>query len=186
MLKTLTPLHTPELLHALASMGHGDEIAIVDCNFPAVSMGQRIIRLDGTDLVSALEACLQLMPIDNFVKDVVFRMQQVHAPEEIPEVQKDCQAVIDKAEGKHVAMTGISREAFYEQAKKAFAVVVTGENRPYGCILVKKGVVFPATRAGHRAEENGRDRAAANAEGESAAYSLPAGANGDSGHNRRR
>ena len=143
MLKTLTALHTPELLHTLASMGHGDEIALVDSNFPAVSMGQRLVRLDGADLAGVLEACLQLMPLDNFVDERAFRMQPVHAPDEIPEVQQVCQKIIDRVEEKHVALIGISREAFYGRAAKAFAVLVTGEQRPYGCILLKKGVVFP-------------------------------------------
>jgi L-fucose mutarotase len=144
MLKTLSVLHSPELLHTLASMGHGDEIALVDSNFPAVSTAQRIVRLDGADLATALEACLQLFPVDTFVKDAAFRMQQVHAPDEIPEVQQTCQKIIDKAEGRSVPLKGISREAFYERARKAFAVLVTGEQRPYGCILLKKGVVFPS------------------------------------------
>lgn len=145
MLKTLNVLHTPELLHILASMGHGDEIALVDSNFPAVSMGQRLVRLDGATLADTLEACLQLMPLDNFVEAPALRMQQVHAPDEIPEVQQTCQEIIDRAENKHVPMTGISREEFYERAKQAFAVLITGEQRPYGCILLKKGVVFPAS-----------------------------------------
>lgn len=143
MLKTLTAMHTPELLHTLASMGHGDEIALVDSNFPAVSLAQRLVRLDGADLAPVLEACLQLMPLDNFVKESAFRMRQVHAPDEIPDVQKACQEIIDRFEGKHVELTGIPREAFYDRARKAFAVVITGEQRPYGCILLKKGVVFP-------------------------------------------
>lgn len=143
MLKTLSVLHTPELLHTLASMGHGDEIALVDCNYPAVSMSQRLVRLDGANLGEALDACLQLMPLDNFVKERAFRMQQVHAPDEIPEVQQLCQRIIDQAEGKHVELKPIPREAFYERAAKAYAVLLTGEPRPYGCILLKKGVLFP-------------------------------------------
>jgi len=143
MLKTLTVLHTPELLHTLASMGHGDEIALVDANFPAASMGQRLVRLGGTDLAGALEACLQLMPLDSFVKESAFRMQPVHAPDELPEVQQVCQKIIDRAERKHVPLTGLSREAFYRRAAKAYAVLATGEQRPYGCILLKKGVIFP-------------------------------------------
>jgi L-fucose mutarotase len=144
MLKMLSALHTPELLHTLASMGHGDEIALVDSNYPAVSGSQRVIRLDGATLADTLDACLQLLPLDNFVKDPALRMQQVHAPEQIPEVQQACQRIIDGYEGKHVALQGIPREAFYERARHAFAVVITGEQRPYGCILLKKGVVFPA------------------------------------------
>lgn len=143
MLKTLSVLHTPELLHVLASMGHGDDVALVDCNFPATSVARRIVRLDGVDLPAALEACLQLMPLDTFVDAPALRMMQVHAPHEVPEVQQVCQLIINKAEGRTVDLVGIKREEFYEQARKAFAVVYTSEMRPYGCLLLKKGVIFP-------------------------------------------
>jgi L-fucose mutarotase len=142
MLKNLGILHTPELLHVLASMGHGDEIALVDANYPAASTAQRLVRLDGSDLPSAVEACMQLIPLDTFVDEPAIRMMQVHAPDEIPEVQQECQKIIDKAEGKHVALTGITREAFYERSRKAFAIVFTSERRTYGCLLLKKGVIF--------------------------------------------
>lgn len=142
MLKTLDVLHTPELLHALASMGHGDELALVDCHFPAVSVARRLVRLDGSDLPTALEACLRLIPLDTFVADPAARMLQAHAPNEIPEVQQLCQKEIDAAEGRHIELAGISREAFYERARTAYAVVATGEQRTYGCILIRKGVVL--------------------------------------------
>jgi len=143
MLKTLSVLHTPELLHTLASMGHGDEIAIVDANFPSASNAQRLIRFDGVDLPSVVEACLRLLPLDTFVEEPVARMQQVHAPHEVPEVQKICQTIIDKAEGRPIKVAAVTREAFYERARLAFAVVATGEHRLYGCILLKKGVIGP-------------------------------------------
>lgn len=88
LLKTLTRLHTPDLLHLLASMGHGDELALVDCHFPAVSNARRLVRLDGADLPDALSACLQLMPLDTFVKDPALRMEVADAPDQVPEVQK--------------------------------------------------------------------------------------------------
>jgi|SRR5579859_5130674 len=141
MLKTLSRLHTPDLLHVLASMGHGDELALVDCNFPAVSMGRRLVRLDGADLPEALAACLLLVPLDTFVKEPAARMEQVHAPKEIPEVQQLCQRLIDKAEGRHIPLAAIDRKSFYVRAKDAFAVIATGERRLYGCILIRKGVV---------------------------------------------
>ena len=102
MLKTLNVLHTPDLLHALASMGHGDEIALVDCHFPSVSVARRLVRLDGASLPDAVAACLRLLPLDTFVPHPALRMLQVHAPEEIPEVQQICQEQIDLAEKKHV------------------------------------------------------------------------------------
>jgi L-fucose mutarotase len=143
MLKNLHILHTPELLHVLASMGHGDDLALVDCNFPAVSTAQRLIRLDGTDLPTALDAILQLIPLDTFVPDPALRMMPVHAPDEVPEVQQDCQALIDRHEGREVKLAGIPRDEFYVRTRKAFAVVYTSELRPYGCLLLKKGVIFP-------------------------------------------
>jgi L-fucose mutarotase len=142
MLKTLNVLHTPELLHALASIGHGDEIAIVDCHFPAVSNARRLVRLDGANLTAALRACMQLLPLDTFVDKPVMRMQQLHAPDELPDVQQECQELIDQFEGRHVALEGITREEFYERARRAFAIVLTGELRGYGCILLKKGVIL--------------------------------------------
>jgi L-fucose mutarotase len=142
MLKNLNILHTPELLHVLASMGHGDDIALVDRNFPAVSTAQRLIRFDGTDLPTVLKACLELMPLDTFVEAPALRMMQVHAPDEVPEVQQECQRIINQAEGREVKLVGVKREDFYERTRKAFAVVYTTESRPYGCLLLKKGVIF--------------------------------------------
>jgi L-fucose mutarotase len=142
MLKNLSPLHTPELLHTLASMGHGDDLAIVDAHFPAVSMAKRLIRLDGVDAPAALEACLRLIPLDTFVDDPASRMEVVDDPDHIPEVQRQFQKVIDQEEGKHWPLAKIERHAFYERAKRAYAIVVTGELRPYGCVLIKKGVVL--------------------------------------------
>ena len=143
MLKNLSSLHTPELLHALASMGHGDEIAIVDAHFPAVSVAHRLIRLDGVTAPAALQACLQLIPLDTFVDDPALRMELVHHADEVPPVQVEFQEVINREEGKPVPLKKIERHAFYERARKAYAVIATGELRTYGCILIKKGVVLP-------------------------------------------
>ena len=142
MLKNLTSLHTPELLHTLASMGHGDDIVVVDAHFPAVSMAQRLIRLDGVSAPAALDAILQLIPLDSFVDDPALRIEVVGKPDEIPAVQKEFQAVIDKREGKSSPMGKLERFAFYERAKKAFAIVATGELRTYGCVIIKKGVIL--------------------------------------------
>lgn len=143
MLKGLSRLHTPELLHTLAAMGHGDEIVIVDAHFPAVSLARRLVRLDGADLPEVVEACLTLLPLDAFVDDPALRMEVVGQPDTIPEVQGLCQRVIDTQEGKPVPLRGIERFAFYERAKQAFAIVLTGELRPYGCVILKKGVAVP-------------------------------------------
>ena len=85
---------------------------------------------------------MQLLPLDTFVDKPALRMMQVHAPEDIPEVQQECQRVIDKFEGKHVVLEGLTREQFYECACQAYAIVYTSEPRAYGCVLLKKGVIF--------------------------------------------
>ena len=142
MLKTLTRLHTPDLLHLLASMGHGDELALVDAHFPAVALARRLVRLDGADLPDALDACLTLMPLDSFVPDPALRMEVVGKAAEIPEVQRACQVVIDRREGRPVILQPLERHAFYARSREAFGILATGELRPYGCILVKKGVAL--------------------------------------------
>jgi L-fucose mutarotase len=124
-------------------MGHGDEIALVDAHFPATSLARRLVRLDGANLPDALAACLHLIPLDTFVPDPAVRMEMIDHPTRLPEVQLQCQEVIDKAEGRHVALVGVQRYAFYDRAKLAYAIVATGEMRPYGCILIKKGITVP-------------------------------------------
>ena len=87
-------------------------------------------------------AILSLFPLDSFVDHPVTRMQVVGDPDEIPEVQQEFQAIVDAAEGRSLPMGSIERFAFYGAARQAFAVVQTGETRPYGCVLLKKGVIF--------------------------------------------
>ncbi|HUC17035.1 MAG TPA: RbsD/FucU domain-containing protein [Acetobacteraceae bacterium] len=142
MLKTLGRLHTPDLLYLLASMGHGDELAVVDAHFPAPSLARRLVRLDGADLPETLDAILALLPLDGFVPDPALRMEVVDRPEEIPDVQRACQSVIDRNENRNLPLAPLERHAFYARAREAFGIVMTGELRPYGCILVKKGIVI--------------------------------------------
>ena len=143
MLKHLSHLHTPDLLHVLASMGHGDEIVLVDANYPSASCAKRLVRLDGVDLPRVLDACLKLMPLDDFVEQPALRMEFVGDPVVIPEIQQECQEIIDRHEGLgRFLLAAIDRHAFYARSREAFAIVATGELRPYGCIILKKGVVL--------------------------------------------
>lgn len=142
MLKGIDPVLTPELLHVLASMGHGDELVLVDRNFPAVSVGRRVVRLDGCDLPRAASAVLSLFPVDTFIERPVAAMAMVDTPDVVPDVQSDVFALVDAAEGRSVAVERVERFAFYERARQAFAVVTTTEDRPYGCVVLTKGVVF--------------------------------------------
>jgi L-fucose mutarotase len=142
MLKNIDPLLNADLLHVLAAMGHGDDIALVDRNFPATANARRLIRLTGADVVAVGRAVLSVFPLDSFVDHPVRRMQIVGKPDEVPPVQQDFQKVVDAAEGRAWPMGSIERFAFYETARQAFAVVATSESRPYGCFLLKKGVIF--------------------------------------------
>lgn len=144
MLKGIDPLLNADLLYALAAMGHGDELVIADSNFPATSVaeGSILIRLDGVDAARAARAVLSVFPLDSFVEAPLHRMEMVGDPETIPPVQQEVHAVAQAAEGGDVTMEGIERFAFYDRARQAFAVIQTGETRPYGCFVLTKGVII--------------------------------------------
>ena len=143
MLKGIDPRLNADLLHALRAMGHGDEIALVDANFPAVSVAQRLIRLDGAGVVEAGESILSVFPLDSFVEHAVLRMEVVDQPDAVPEVQKEFQTVVNESVGRALPMGAIERFHFYERAKRAYAVVATAERRAYGCFILVKGVIRP-------------------------------------------
>ena len=121
---------------------------ICDTNFPANSVAREtvlgdLLRIDGVSAARAVQAVLSVMPLDTFVDDSARRMEIVGSPDELPPVQKEVQAEIDKAEGKSWPMTSIERMEFYEHAKQAYCVIATGERRFYGCFIFRKGVVAP-------------------------------------------
>jgi L-fucose mutarotase len=142
MLKGLDPLLSPDLLHVLAQMGHGDEIALVDRNFPAVATARRLVRLDGCDLPAAARAVLSVLPLDTFVEQPIAAMQVVDNPDAVPEVQQEVFSLARSIEARDIAVERIERFAFYARARQAFAVVATSEARPYGCVIFIKGVIF--------------------------------------------
>lgn len=146
MLRGIDPLLGPELLHVLASMGHGDELAIVDANFPAATMASRLVRLDGVDAPRALEAVLSVLPLDTFVKSPAMVMQVVGNAKQVPPPVRDFQPIVDRAMGRKLRLAPLERFAFYERVKSAFAVLATGERRFYGNIILTKGVIGPEAR----------------------------------------
>ncbi|HUN47743.1 MAG TPA: RbsD/FucU domain-containing protein [Stellaceae bacterium] len=143
MLRGIDPLLSPELLQAMAAMGHGDELAIVDANFPAASCARRLLRIDGADAPAVLAAVLSLLPLDSFVPEPVAVMAVVGDPAAEPPAVRDFRAVLARLAGKPVAVKVLPREEFYERARRAFAIVATGERRFYGNILLAKGVIGP-------------------------------------------
>ena len=141
MLKGIDPLLTPDLLHALASAGHGDVVAIVDANFPAARVARRLIRLPGNNAPAVLDAILSVLPIDDFEPEPVTVMLAVDEPDIVPDPVREFTEIlawhdIDEP-------VGLERHAFYAAAAEAFVVVQTGERRFYGNVLFTKGVIPP-------------------------------------------
>jgi L-fucose mutarotase len=148
MLKGIDPVLNADVLHALKSMGHGDDLIIADMNFPSDSIARqtvygKLLKLENVTAGRAAEAILSLMPLDSFVPHPALRMEIVGKPGEVPPVQEEVQVAVDKAEGKPSPMGSIERFAFYEAAKKSYVVIQTGERRFYGCFIFKKGVLPP-------------------------------------------
>lgn len=141
MLKGIHPLLHADLLHTLALMGHGDELAIVDGNFPAASVGRRLVQVAGATASATLEAVLTVFPLDTVVAPAAFTMEVVGDPEAVPEPVREFAAAFTHHGLADAEIGHLSRAAFYERARGAFAVVRTGERRPYGNILLVKGVV---------------------------------------------
>jgi L-fucose mutarotase len=146
MLWGIDPLLDADLLYALRRMGHGDEIAIVDANFPAASTAASTVTghpiyMGGVTAARAVEAVLSVMPLDSFAPDPAMRMEVVDDPLAVPPVQQEVQTAIDRAVGRRQPLVGVERFAFYDRAAEAFAILVTGERRHYGCFIFKKGVL---------------------------------------------
>lgn len=141
MLKGIHPLLTPDLLYALASMGHGDELAIVDANFPAVAIGRRVLQIPGADAPAVLAAVLTVFPLDTAAETSAFTMAVAGNPHAVPAPAADFAAVMTANEIADAEIDTLERDAFYQRARHAFVIVRTGELRPYGNILLVKGVV---------------------------------------------
>ncbi|MEY4697719.1 MAG: hypothetical protein RIT14_2147 [Pseudomonadota bacterium] len=146
MLKGIDPRLSAEIVHVLMLMGHGDDLVICDVNHPAASIAAqttygRLIDMAGCDIPTGARAILSLMPLDTFVPAPVARMQIVGNPDGQAPVFARMQAVIDAAEGRAVPMRALERFDFYAEAKRAFAIIRTADSGPYGCFILKKGVI---------------------------------------------
>lgn len=142
MLKKIPKILSPELLKVLMEMGHGDEIVLADGNFPAVTCGQRVVRCDGHGIPELLDAILELLPLDVKYSDKPVGLMEVMAGDSYqPVIWQTYNEILACHENPAPQIDYIERFAFYERAKKAFAVVTTGEGALYANILLKKGVV---------------------------------------------
>jgi L-fucose mutarotase len=140
MLKGIPSIISPELLKILMEMGHGDEIVIADGNFPAASIATRLVRSDGNMVPELLEAILSVFPLDKYVPKPVALMSLVPGETYKPEIWSVFRAICSKQEF-FTDFESVERFAFYERAKKAYAVIATSETALYANIILKKGVV---------------------------------------------
>ena len=146
MLKGINQRLSADLVHALMLMGHGDDLVICDVNHPAATIAARttfgrLIDMAGCDILTATHAILTLMPLDSFVPAPVSRMQVVGDTEKVLPLFTDMQSLCSEAEGRQIVLQPLDRHAFYAAAKQAFCIVRTSDSGPYGCFILKKGVI---------------------------------------------
>jgi len=141
MLRNIDPIVSPELLDVLFRLGHGDEIVLADAFFPGDTFGQKVIRADGIGIPRLLEGVCPLITLDSYVSSPLIMMAPVEGDELDPEVEKKYRKAIDKTWPETPAVERIGRFEFYDRAKEAFAVVMTGEVLKYGNLILKKGVI---------------------------------------------
>jgi L-fucose mutarotase len=148
MLKGINPLLTPDILYALCAMGHGDEVVIVEAHYPAdvaarSSVYGKLLRMDGVAVPEAIQAVLSVLILDSFVDHPAERMEVDGKLDDVPAVQREAQIEVDRAVGRPRMFAAIPRKIFYERAKKAYCVIITGESRGWGCFIFRKGVDLP-------------------------------------------
>jgi L-fucose mutarotase len=137
----IDPVISPQLLDALFRMGHGDEIVLADAFFPGDTMNSRVIRADGIRIPALLNGILALINLDSYVPHPIAMMAPVPGDSLDESVEQSYRMVIDRRWPGTPAIERIERFAFYERAKQAFAVLMTGETVKYGNIILKKGVI---------------------------------------------
>jgi L-fucose mutarotase len=141
MLKGIPTILSPELLKIMMEMGHGDEIVLADGNFPAASMAQRLIRCDGHDIPTLLQAVLALYPLDQYVPKPVSLMSVVPGDKTETPIWDTYASILKDHDSSFVEFDMVERFAFYERAKSAYAVIATSEGALYANIILKKGVI---------------------------------------------
>ena len=146
MLKGIDQRLSAELVHVLMLMGHGDDLVICDVNHPAATIAAAttygsLIDMAGCDILTATSAILSLMPLDTFVPAPVSRMQVVGDPTKVLPLFQSMQDLCSQSQARPVTLQPLERFAFYAAAKQAFCIIRTGDSGPYGCFILKKGVI---------------------------------------------
>jgi L-fucose mutarotase len=142
MLKGIDPLLSGDLLRILDDMGHGDQLMLVDRNYPAVSSGRPVVRLGEVTVLRAAAAILSVLPLDTFVEHPLERMEVGDDPVRTTPVQEELLRIAAAAEGRELAYGVVPRLDFYQRARSVYAIVHTLDAVPYGCFILHKGVVF--------------------------------------------
>ena len=146
MLRHIDPMISAELLHVLMLMGHGDDIVLCDINHPAVTIAKhttygKLVDMPGCSIPAATTAILKLMPLDTFVDEPVMRMRVVGDPNGIVPIFAKMQDAVNASEARPVSIGAYDRFDFYAAAKKSFAIIRTSDPGPYGCFILRKGVI---------------------------------------------
>ena len=141
MLKGIPSILSPELLKIMMEMGHGNELIIADGNFPSAAYAQRLVRADGHNVPELMDAILQFLPLDIYVEKPVAIMELVVDDTYQPEIWPVFEKIVRKHDPNFNGFENVERHTFYERAKNAYAIIVTGETALYGNIILKKGVV---------------------------------------------
>ena len=142
MLKGIDPLLSGDLLKILDDMGHGDQLLLVDRNYPAAASGKPVIRLGDVGVLRAAKAILSVYPLDSFIEHPLERMEVEDDPIKTTSLQDGLLELAKETGNRDLEYGVIPRLNFYERAKNAYAVVHTLEDQPYGCFILQKGVIF--------------------------------------------
>lgn len=142
MLKTIPNIISPDLLFALASMGHGDEIVLADANFPGERLKENVIRCDGSEVTELLVAILQLLPLDQSVRSPWFMMEPTDQANYDDKMEQVYQSILEITNPEIKEAEKIERFQFYQRASEAFVIVMTGTAKRFGNIILKKGTIF--------------------------------------------
>ncbi|RUS48034.1 L-fucose mutarotase [Cohnella sp. AR92] len=144
MLKGISSVISPELLKILMEMGHGDEIVLADANFPTASHARNLVRADGHRIPELLQAILQLMPLDPYVDKPAALMQVMPGDRTETPIWREYGRIVQECASLPDPFEEVERFAFYERAKRAYAIVATGEGALYANLILKKGVISQA------------------------------------------
>lgn len=142
MLIGIPPLLSPDALHALRSMGHGDEVALVDCNYPSLEHARRLVRADGSSLTEVLAAVLTILPLDRASNGAIYRTGQGNDPAGFANIHHELDDLCSRLAPGYT-VTPLAGTEFYPRVRSAFCVIATGERNLFANVILRKGVIHP-------------------------------------------